>query len=312
MIPQLTRRRFLSISAAAFATAGTGMASAAPVARWGGIALGASASLQLAGISLGEAEPIFADIRRELDRLEAIFSLYRSDSEIMRLNASGKLEAPSADLLAVLSTCASLRGATEGAFDPTVQPLFSAVAHAAGKGRSPSPDEIAAARSLVGWDGVSFDTTAVTLARKGAALTLNGIAQGYVTDRIAALLRAHGLTDILVDMGEVAAMGRNAGGELWRAGIADPAGTVLKRLVLTDRALATSSPKGTLLSREDETGHIFDPASGGEASARALVAVSARRAELADGLSTALCVTPADRSDAVLRRFPEARIELAI
>ena len=39
-------------------------------------------------------------------------------------------------------------------------------------------------------------------------LTLNGIAQGYVTDRVVGILRAEGIDTRLVDMGEAAPWAR--------------------------------------------------------------------------------------------------------
>lgn len=305
-----TRRRFLSISAAAIAVSGTGLHASPDVARWRGIALGAKCSLELVGVEASVAAPIFAAVQAELERLEGIFSLYRRNSEISRLNRVGHLEFPSPDLLAVLSTCDHLHAATGGAFDPTVQPLFAIWARAIAEGRTPSTAEVSTARALVGWDGTTFDTGSVELARPGAALTLNGIAQGYITDRIAEVLRKQGLQNVLIDMGEISARGHASGGVPWRAGIADPGGTILKRISLSGRALATSAPKGTTLDKSGRIGHIFDPRSGGQASAASIISVSASRAEVADGLSTALCVLPGDKHGELMQAFPGARVEL--
>ena len=309
-----TRRRFLCMSAAAMAAAGVDANEAeAQTSVWRGTALGAAASMRLLGVAPEAARPIHLAVERELARLEAIFSLYRSGSEIERLNATGRLDAPSPDLLAVLSTADRLNRATGGAFDPTVQPLFAAAARAAAQGRRPGPEETAAARAAIGWGAVRFDPVTVRLERPGAALTLNGIAQGYITDRVAALLRDTGLTDVLVDMGEVAARGHGPGGRPWRAGIADTTvGTLLRRLTLSDRALATSSPSGTVLDPAGKMGHIFDPETGRTALGAAVIAVSAPRADVADGLSTALCVLDPQLRAEALGTFPGARLEFAV
>ena len=42
-------------------------------------------------------------------------------------------------------------------------------------------------------------------------LTLNGIAQGYATDRVVAILRSEGIEHSLVDMGESRALGDGPG-----------------------------------------------------------------------------------------------------
>ncbi|WP_170369490.1 FAD:protein FMN transferase [Ruegeria arenilitoris] len=296
----LSRRRFLTISAACAAL--PTVARAAPVARWRGTALGAPASLQLGGLSNAQAALIIAALEAELDRLENIFSLYRPDSQLSRLNRDGTLTAPAPELLQVLTQSAALHDATGGAFDPTVQPLWMALA-------SGAPDaEVERSRALVGWQGVSVSAEAIRLPHPGrAALTLNGIAQGAVTDRIAALLRAQGLTDVLVDMGEIAAIGSRDDGSDWRVGLAGPEG-VTRRIELRDRAVATSAPDATQLAGRH--GHILGPQ--GQPVRHRAVSVSAPDAALADGLSTALCLLPADRIAPVLQRFPEARLEMLI
>lgn len=296
----LSRRRFLAITAAC-ATLPT-VARAAPVAHWRGVALGAPASLQLVGLNDSQAAPVFAALEAELDRLENIYSLYRTESQLSRLNRDGVLLEPAPELLQVLTQCAALHNATDGVFDPTVQPLWMALATGA-----PHAD-VEQARALVGWGGVSISSNAIRLSHPGrAALTLNGIAQGAVTDRIAALLRTQGLTDVLVDMGEVAAMGGRADGLDWRVGLASPDG-VVRRLKLRDRAVATSAPEATQLAGSHD--HILGPS--GQPVQHRTVSVSAPNAALADGLSTALCLLPEGRINPVLKHFPGTRLELLI
>lgn len=307
---RLSRRRFLSVSAAAFACTGTTVSGDAPVARWRGVALGARCSLQLSGVGMQAAVPVFDAVRAELDRLEKIFSLYRPGSEISLLNSRGRLDAPSPDLLALLAYCDHLHAETEGAFDPSVQPLFAAYANALGENRPPKKSEIDAAHALVGWDHVSYDSKSVRFARPGVSLTLNGIAQGYITDQIASLLRRFHLNNVMIDMGEISARGRAVDGAAWNVGIVDHEGFVLRRLTLSDRALATSSPSGTVLDSAGRIGHILDPRSGASANIASLISVSAPNAVLADGISTALCVTQRKSRARLLRAFPTARIEL--
>jgi len=308
MTQALTRRRFLAISAAACA-APRGAFAAGEVARWRGVALGAQASITLAGLDEAAATPVFAAAAAEIARLEDIFSLYRPRSEISRLNAAGALAAPSPEMLELLSLSGAIHHATQGAFDPTVQPLWNVWAEATG----PAPDAtaLASARAAVGWDGVAFDAEAIAFRRPGMALTLNGIAQGYIADRVAQLMRGLGLTDVLIDAGEIAALGVRSDGRPWRVGVAAPDGAVLAKAALRDRALATSAPLGTLLGAAGE-GHILDPRTGASRAAWRVVSVSAGRAAAADGLSTAFCLLGRDEIDRALAAFPEARLEVLV
>lgn len=302
----LSRRRFLAITACAAATP----ALAGPqAAQWRGIALGAGASMRLEGIDPEQAKPVFVAVDAELRRLESIFSLYDAGSTLSRLNRMGYLDHPPAELLEVLSLSDRLNTATNGAFDPTIQPLWRLLAETAAQEQGPEPAALEQARARTGWRALHFDTKQVRFAQPGMALTLNGVAQGYITDRISALLRARGLRDVLIDMGEIAASGVRGDGSLWSAGVALPDGRIVHRVKLKDRALATSAPAGTLLDTKGEIAHILDPASGAPASRHSFVSVSAKSAAVADGLSTGCCLLSSEGAAAAVAAFPTAHLE---
>ena len=295
----LTRRRFLTISAACAAMPAT----AGSVAHWRGVALGAPASLRIEGLTNAAAAPVFSAVEAELARLEAIFSLYRPESELSRLNALGQLRHPSPEMLAVLSLCAVLHEVSGGAFDPTIQPLWHA------RARQADELDLRQARQAVGWHKISVSGEAISLPVPGiSALTLNGIAQGEITDRIVLLLQSFGLENVLVNMGEIVGRGNRGNGTAWQVGLAGPGDQVLRRIELRNRAVATSAPGAMRLT--EGSGHIFDPG-----SLRAFcdaVSVSAPAAAIADGLSTTLCVIPAERIGPVMSRFPGAKVEMLV
>ena len=305
----LSRRRFLVIAASAAAVPSL---AGAETARWSGVALGAGASMRLEGIDAAQAAPVFAAVEAEVRRLEAIFSLHDTGSALARLNRDGRIDAPPAEMLELLSLAGQVNRASGGAFDPTVQPLWMLYASETASGRLPQDRALSEARQRIGWDQVRFDAGQVAFARPGMAMTLNGIAQGYITDRVRALLGARGLTNILIDMGEIAASGTRADGEIWTAGIAQPDGRIVRRVRLQDRALATSSPSGTLLDARGLVGHILDPRTGEPATQHSLVSVSAASAALADGLSTACCLLPSDAAARAVAAMPTARIEAMV
>lgn len=299
-----TRRRFLTIAAAAATVAGR-PAAAAPLHRWRGQALGAQASITLAH---PQAERITAMALAEIARLEEIFSLYRPHSAISRLNATGRLQAPPFELLECLGLAGAVHRATGGLFDPTVQPLWAAWASAQARGGAPDAAVLATARAAIGWGRVRLDAAAITL-DPGMALTLNGIAQGYVADRIADLLAGEGLTDVLIDTGEMRALGGHPDGGAWDVGLRAGDALLPRRVDLRDRALASSAPLGTVFDAAGQLGHILDPRSAEPAPGRwSLVSVAAPRAALADALSTAFCLMERSAITAALARFPQAEL----
>lgn len=285
----MNRRRFLCISAAALVPM-PGHAQA--VTDWQGHGLGTALSLRLVGAEPNHTRQTFARVEAEIERIELLASLHR-DSALTRLNRDGRLAWPAPDLVSLLKLAGEVHAATGGAFDPTVQPLWRALADAG---------DTEAARKLVGWDRVRLDETEIRL-EHGQALTLNGIAQGWAADRIAALLRREGFSAALVDMGEVAALGQGPQGP-WIARIETPEGRILAESHLTNRALATSSPSGTLVNGRP---HILGPR--GQPPRWQTVSVSAESAALADALSTAFCLMDSPQIVAALGWFPGARLE---
>src|SRR6185503_10140546 len=98
-----TRRRFLRVVAAVaglplIIAAVRATAPKAQLHSWQGEVLGALAELTLWHPDAAFAERTILRVRHEIARFERIFSLYRRDSEISRLNEAGKLSKPSPEL----------------------------------------------------------------------------------------------------------------------------------------------------------------------------------------------------------------------
>ncbi len=306
-----SRRRFITIAAGAAAAVASGLrpaSAAGDMLKWRGVALGAEATILLPEMPRGRAEALIGRCVEDLRRLEAEFSLFQADSAVCRLNAAGDLEAPSLDFYRLLQDCGRFHRMTDGAFDPTVQPLWRLyVEHFAARpdGEGPAHRDIAKARSLVGFRDVAVSPERIAFARPGMAITLNGVAQGYITDRIADLLRAAGLGNVLIDLGEIRVLGRHPDGRPWRVARPSPGGEA-ELIALEDAAIATSSGRATPFEPTGRFHHLFDPASGESARGTESVTVVAPTATVADGLSTALTVLPVEMWRTVLARFPNA------
>ena len=124
----LSRRRFIGITASA---AGLSLLPLDRAARadaqlvtWQGQAMGAMATMQIHHHDRAAAERLIERSLAEVRRLEQVFSLYRDDSALARLNRQGYLADPPADLLRLLGDSLRYSRLTDGAFDPTVQPLW--------------------------------------------------------------------------------------------------------------------------------------------------------------------------------------------
>ena len=193
-MPMKGRRSFLAL---AIGAGGWGLAQARGprlhVRRaW---ALGAPVTLSLRADSAAHADAAADAAFAELRRIESALSLYRPDSEVCRLNRTGRLEGASEDLLAVLAFAAETSARSAGAFDVTVQPLWGLHDRCRRRGTPASEAEIAQARARVDWRRVELRGHTVRLLPPLESITLNGIAQGYATDRAAQALRRAGIGD---------------------------------------------------------------------------------------------------------------------
>ena len=307
----LSRRRFITFAAAA---AGLPLllkagGAQARLARWEGTALGAPASIQLYHNNESVAQNAISAALAELERLEAIFSVHRANSDISILNRQGRLDNAPADLMVMLERALSLAKICDGVYDPTVQPLwnlyFSHFTAANPDPAGPSASDRAAALALVDWRAVELDhaNKRIVLNRPGMGLTLNAGGQGYITDRVADLLRAHGFVNMLVDMGEPRALSTKPDGSAWRIAIANPADNskAVTTLDVVDKCVATSGGYGTIFDEAGRFTHIFNTRTGGTAPAMFGVSVVANSGIAADGLSAAMLMVPVERRQAVLK-----------
>ncbi len=304
-----TRRRMLHIAAGASAavwflpTSLSGPSADETPRRhvWRGHALGAEGVLTLYVDDPHHAARLVDRVVGEIRRLEGIFSLYQPDSSLSVLNRLGRLDAPPPDLTRVLAEARRYSDASGGAFDVTVQPLWDLyAAHFARSGADPDGpphSDLERALDLVDYRQIRFDEQQVALLRPEMAVTLNGIAQGYITDRVTELLKDAGLTSVLVELGETRATGAHPRGRPWRIGVRDPEvpDSFWRVIELSDAAIATSAGTGTAFEETGRHHHIFDPRSGLSAGRYLSVSVRAATAIAADALSTTLSALHPER-----------------
>lgn len=242
-------------------------------------------------------EAAFAAMR-EIERLT---DPRRAASDVSRLNAAAGRETVRVDrrTYAILSLSQRWRLRSGGAFDVTVAPLVKAWGFApGGEPHLPRPDEVAAARLLVGGEDLILeaDTGTAFLRRPGMAVDLGGVAKGYAVDSAYDALRRAGVRRALINGGgsSIRVLGEPPRGGQWRIGVAHPRrrGVYLAVLLLAPgTAMGTSADN----QRYFYTGgrrytHLLDPASGYPAGRSVLWSLTARSAALADILSTACFV----------------------
>ncbi|SPY07140.1 FAD:protein FMN transferase [Oligella urethralis] len=280
---------------------------------WRGIALGADAQLKIYHEDKHEARHLLQAILKEVQRQERLFSLYRDDSVISHLNNEGEVSGFSHDFYWLMSLADEHVRLTHGVFDPTVQILWETYRDYLIENPQASPEELKArmteVRHLLGWDGIQLTPNRIRLAKPGQRITLNGIAQGFITDRVTDLMQQRGVDHALINMGEIRGL-LPLGKAPWSLGIADPldASQILKTLELGNQAMATSSSRGTYLSYEKSINHIFDPATSQSDERYLSVTVIAPTATQADALATAFSIMPIESIKNTLKQISKVSV----
>ncbi len=272
------------------------------------VLMGTRFEIRVVGTDRDRAERAMAAAFAEVARVEALLSEWRGESEISEVNrrgGSGPVEV-GPELLEVLWRAIEVAALTGGAFDPT----FASCGHLYSfrEERIPTEEELEECLPRIGYEAVEVDRerSTVTLSGEGVRLGIGGIGKGYGVDQAAAVLRARGFRDFLVDGGGdllVAGMKR---GRPWEVGVADPRrpGEGLTRVVVRDRAVVSSGDYERYFERDGvRHHHILDPATGRSASRSVAVTVVAGDATMADALSTGLFVLGPEQGLAVVEEL---------
>lgn len=159
----------------------------------------------VAGASVGTSE--MADkIEDILLAVDTTFSGYNKNSMLSRFNA-GEKTVPNSMFLQLLETADRYKELSGGAFDVSAGPLFDIWGFGFSNDSLPSPEQVQAA---------------LEQCRQGRSYNFNAIAQGFTCDTIASYLKSVGVTDMLVDIGEIYCEGLNPSGKGWTIGIDTP------------------------------------------------------------------------------------------
>ena len=224
----------------------------------------------------GDDVRLLEEVEAEFQRLEAVLSRFRPDSELSRLNEEREGRV-GAELLEVIELAIRARTASGGRFDPTVHDAV------VGAGYDRSFELLDGGPGTPGTSArvggtVAIDRTAGHVALEpGFRLDLGGIAKGWAADRALGVLASAG--PALVNAGgDVAVAGR-----VWPIGVEAADGAIT--LGLEDGGVATSGRDRRTWVRDGKARHhLIDPVTGlpadGDVQTVTVVAGTAAEAEV--------------------------------
>ena len=274
------------------------------------VALGSPCEFLLHEDNSGDAERAANLARSEVERIERVYSRYRTDSFTHRINtvaAAGgglDLDPETADLVDLAFEAHRRSG---GLFDLTAG-VYRAIWNDDLRHR-PDGRQLAAIAARAGLHRVSWHRPHLAFPTPGMEIDFGGIGKEYAADRAAGICRANGIRHGLIDLGgDLVVLGPQPDGAPWRIGIRDPdqPETAIVTLLVTHGALATSGNYARRWEFEGQRfGHILDPRSGWPVDGLASVTVWNETC-LAAGLTSTIAMLMGETGENWLRTEADA------
>lgn len=279
-----------------------------------GLAMGSSLTLMAWTADEDPANRAFDAVFAEFNRLDQLMSVWKKDSDILKLNAAaGDHPVPvSKDTLDALVAARQMSEWSGGKFDVTFGALSDIWKFDQDQDNMvPSQAAIAARLPLIDYRKLVIDVQAGTafLQKKGMHANLGGIGKGYAVDKAVALLRGAGLADFSIQAGGDLYVAGHRGDRPWRLGIADPRapdGAIFARVDLSDSTFSTSGDYERSFVKDGvRYHHIIDPSTGQPSRLCRSVTIVAKEATLADGLSTSVFLLGPEPGMALIEKLPD-------
>ena len=257
----------------------------------------------------------FDAVFHEFDRLDALMSVWKPESDVVRLNAAaGDHPVPvSQDTRLVLAAARQISEWTDGKFDVTFAALSGLwkFDHQDKDDRIPDRAAVLARLPLVNYRDLVVDEQAGTafLTRSGMKVSLGGIGKGYAVDRGVDILRSRGFRDFMVQAGGDLYVSGHRGDRPWRLGIRDPRGPADRSFATVDLSDGTLSTAGDyerfFMKGGRRYHHILDPGTGEPARGCRSVTIVANKAVIADAVDTGVFLIGPEAGMALIERLPD-------
>lgn len=245
----------------------------------------------------------------EMYRIDHVFSSYKADSELSRLNrlAPSQWVSVSDELFDLLQKARRISELSDGAFDIT----FASVGRYYDYREGTAPDDATVEKAVkaINYRYVWLDVSGkrVRYEHPQVYVALGGIAKGHAVDRAIELLMAAGIEHASVAAGGDSRIIGDRLGKPWMVGVQHPrdAQRMAAVLPLVDTAVSTSGDYERYFERDGvRFHHILDPDTGRSAEGSWSVTILGPDATLTDGLSTSVFVLGPEKGLALIDRLP--------
>jgi len=261
------------------------------------------------------AENYIDTVIAEVSRIEFLISDWKPASQVSEVNANAGIRPVKVDreVLELTQRAIWFSRLTDGAFDISFAAMDRIWKFDGSMEKMPSPEEIKASVSKVGYENIILDSAASTifLKLKGMKIGFGALGEGYAADKCRELMMSRGITAGIVNgSGDMRTWGRQPSGEPWAIGITNPFhnNKLMAIVPLEDEAVTTSGNyEKFVVFNGKRYSHIINPATGYPATGLTSVTVFGPSAEMANGFSTSLMVMGKKEGLKLLEKFPAYR-----
>ena len=259
------------------------------------LAMGSFVSMTLLHPSRDQAEEAMDAAFSEIDRLSGLLSRYDHASAVYDLNTHGHLHGIPPEVAQVLASSLHYHQLTAGYFDITVKPVVDLFQQKLGGEKKvlPTEAEIKDLLKLVDARNIVFKDKSVSFKTEGMGITLDGIAVGFIVDRVSEFLLSRGIKNHLINAsGDIRTRGSKEDGKSWTVAIQDPwkRKTYPDVVHMGDGAISTSGNYEIYYDEEKMFHHIVNPKTGVSPDQVTSGTILANTTMEADALATSLCV----------------------
>jgi len=260
--------------------------------------------------SRDKAEEVMGNAFDEIDRLTGLMNRFDDRTAVAQLNREGYLEDIPQEVAEVVARALYHHRLSQGTFDISVKPIVDLFKEKMGEGKKvlPTEKELKQALELVDSNKIELKERAIYFKKPGMEITLDGIAKGYIVDRVSAMIAGHNIKNHLINAGgDIRTMGARADKKPWTVAIQDP----LKRrnypdiIHMNNGAIATSGNYEIYFDREKMFHHIVDPRTGLSPELSTSVSVIAPTTMDADALATGVFVMNPVKGAGFINSLPQ-------
>ena len=248
----------------------------------------------------------------EVTRVEHLISDWIATTPISEVNRNAGIKPVKVpqEVFDLVQRSIKISELTSGAFDISYASMDKIWKFDGSMTRMPTPEEIKNSVSKVGYKNIILDASKSTifLKNEGMKLGLGGIGQGFIADKIKALLISKGVVAGIVNIsGDINTWGKQLNGEQWKVGIKNPLNKdkIFATFPLEDSAVETSGSYEKYVTFNGKRySHIIDTRTGYPASGVISVSVFAKSTEFADALATGVFVLGVDVGLDLVNQLP--------